>query len=454
MSRLTRAFVASLQARSLVLFCAVLILTSCTTGGLQPTVNQTPAAASAQQPTAILENPSPAATMTASISSATATTIAVTPNPGWVWYEEPEAPGVLFQLPEAWEVTPSRPRRYHAPETDSIIEVRAYDFAGSDWLEWVQHESQPGYSLADGFVKENGLVRGRPAFHFVEAGGEYTMELYVRDEGQIVLFFFQSATMPRSEEEMDTLWTLFETVQFASDNGGETSLPTSWLEGLTLTTFYPEQLNFSGEMQTITGTVETWQMGPPPNEATIVDASGARYLIDLEAHYSFEGFPIAYLAGLPVRFEVEPGRLVTVKGYPSGETPNGTLRLYPLVIESHDSEEQAVLFYQPFVDLYRVSAETLAEYPDAATVFVRGSWEEVATLFGSEPQDSTPGGTVELDSTTDVLVKGSLTGTEPPLLNVSELYYLDGECALVRSSVQQCQYFQQVRVRARSRVRT
>src|SRR5690606_10989903 len=104
MSRLTRAFVASLQARSLVLFCAVLILTSCTTGGLQPTVNQTPAAASAQQPTAILENPSPAATMTASISSATATTIAVTPNPGWVWYEEPVAPGVLFQLPEAWEV--------------------------------------------------------------------------------------------------------------------------------------------------------------------------------------------------------------------------------------------------------------------------------------------------------------------------------------------------------------
>src|SRR5690606_32646683 len=137
--------------------------------------------------------------------------------------------------------------------------------------------------------------------------------------------------------------------------------------------------------------------------------------------------------------------LVTVKGYPSGETPNGTLRLYPLVIESHDSEEQAVLFYQPFVDLYRVSAETLAEYPHAATVFVCGSWAEVATRFGSEPQDSTPGGTVELDSTTDVLVKGSLTGTEPPLLNVSELYYLDGECALVRSSVQQCQYFQQVR---------
>jgi hypothetical protein len=49
------------------------------------------------------------------------------------------------------------------------------------------------------------------------------------------------------------------------------------------------------------------------------------------------------------------------------------------------------------------------------------------------------------DPTTDVLVKGTLAGTEPPQLNVSELYYLDGECAMVRSGVQQCQYFQQVK---------
>jgi hypothetical protein len=369
----------------------------------------------------------------------------MTPNPGWVWYEEPEAPGILFQLPQEWNVRRSRPARYQNPATNSIIEVQAFDYTGSDWLDWVQHESQPGYSLADGFVRENGLVRGRPAFHFVEAGGVYTMELCVRDEGRIILFFFQSAIMPRSKEEMDTLWTLFETVQFASGNEGETSLPTGWLEGLTLTMSYPEQLDFSGELQTITGTVETWQMGPPPYQATIVDAGGARYLIDLEAHYSLEGFPIAYLAGLPVRFEVEPGQSITVKGFPSGEAPNGTPRLYPLLIETHDSEEQALLFYQPFFDLYSVSSKALAEYPVSATVYVRGSWEQVASLFGSEPQGSAPGDMAGLDSTTDVLVKGTLSGTELLHVNVSELYYLDGECAMVRSGVQQCQYFQLVK---------
>lgn len=444
MSRLINVFMAILRVPSLLLFCVVLVLTSCTTRGLQPTVNHTPGTTS-RPPTAILETTSPATAAIASIPSATATTIAMTASPGWAWYEEPEAPGILFQLPQAWRVRPSRPQRFQSPETRSILEVRAFDYVGSDWLDWVQHESQPGYSLADGFVKENGLVRGRPAFHFVEVGGEYTMELYVRDEGRIVLFFFQSATMPRSEEEMDTLWTLFETVQFARGNEGETSLPTGWLQGLTLTTFYPEQLNFSGELQTITGTVETWQMGPPPNEATVVDASGARYQIDLQAHYSFEGFPIAYLADLPVRFEVAPGRSITVKGYHSGETPNGTPRIYPLVVEAYGEEEQAILFYQPFVDLYSVSAEKLAEYPDSATVYVRGPWSQVGPLFGSEPQESAPDSMEGVDSSVEVLAKGTLARIEPPHLNVSELYYLDGVCAMVRSDVQQCQYFQQVK---------
>src|SRR5690606_31264170 len=83
---------------------------------------------------------------------------AAPPLSGWQWYEESEAPGIRFQLPQAWRVRPSRPARYQAPETGSIIEVQAFDYAGPDWLSWVQNESQPGYSLADGLVRENALV--------------------------------------------------------------------------------------------------------------------------------------------------------------------------------------------------------------------------------------------------------------------------------------------------------
>lgn len=376
---------------------------------------------------------------------------AAPPLSGWRWYEESGAPGIRFQLPQAWRVRPSRPARYQAPETGSIIEVQAFDYAGPDWLSWVQNESQPGYSLADGLVRENALVRGRPAFQLIEVGsGSYTMELYVRDEGRVVRFFFQSGTLPRSEEEMDILATMLETVQFAGGNEGETRLPDGWQDGSTLTVYTPEQLEFTGDLQTITGTVETWQMGPPPNEATVVDAGGARYLIDLQSHYIFEGHPIAYLAGLPVRFEVEPGRSIMVKGFPSGETPNGTPRIYPLVVETHGAEEQVILFYQPLLDLYSASPGALAEYPVSATVYVRGPWEQVALLFDSEQEESVTDGIGELGANTELLVRGTLAGTEPPRLNVSELYYLDGACATVTSDVQQCQYYHPLRTQPAS----
>lgn len=390
-------------------------------------------------PVAELETPIPSVAAPAALAPTQAPTIASTATAmpslsGWQWYEEGT---VRFQLPQAWTVRPSRLPRYQSPDAGSILEVQHFDFTGSDWLSWVQHESQPGYSLADGFVRENALVQGRPAVHFVEAGGgSYTMELYVRDEDQIILFFFQSGTLPRSREEMQTLLTMFETIQFTDGSEGETRLPTGWMDGKMLTLTYPEQLDFSGELQTITGTVETWQMGPPPNEATMVDADGAHYQIDLQAHYSFDGLPIAYLAGLPVRFEVEPGRSITVKGFPSGETPNGTPRIYPLVIETHGAEEQAPLFYQPLIDLYHVSSEALAEYPVSPTVYVRGPLEQLVPLLTK--------GTEGIASDGDVLVKGTLVATEPARLTVSELYYLDGQCAMVRSDVQQCQYYQRV----------
>jgi hypothetical protein len=368
--------------------------------------------------------------------------------PGWQWYEDGEVPGVQFQLPQDWTVMRFRPTRYQAPDTGSIIEVQAIDFAGSDWLNRV-NELLPGYALADGVIKENGLVRGRPAFHFVNVGsGSYTMELYVRDEGRIVRFFFQSGTLPRSEEEMSVLATMLETVLFAGGPEGETSLPDGWQEGYTLTVYAPEQLEFTGGLQTITGTVETWEMGPPPNEAALVDSSGARYRIDLGFHYIFEGHPIAYLVGRPVLVDVEPGQSITVKGFHSGETPNGTPRIFPLIVETDGEEAQSLLFYQPLFDLSRASPAALAEYPESATVYVRGPWEQVIPLFASEPQGSAPGGVAGLDADTDVLVKGTLAGTEPPHLNVSELYYLDGACTIIMSGVKQCQYYRRLQRQA------
>ncbi|MFZ1396486.1 MAG: hypothetical protein WAS33_06305, partial [Candidatus Promineifilaceae bacterium] len=135
-----------------------------------------PAATSTAIPTVTPETP---ATETAT-ATAIPTTIKLTPNPGWKWHEEGEAPDVLFQLPQAWDIQPFRPKRFQVPETGSFITVQAFEFSGANWLGWIQqHKSQSGILLADGFVKQNGEVKGRPAFLFLEGGGGAdAIELY------------------------------------------------------------------------------------------------------------------------------------------------------------------------------------------------------------------------------------------------------------------------------------
>jgi len=389
-------------------------------------------------------SPTPTPTMVA--PTATATAIAITPNPGWAWYEESEAPGVLFQLPQTWDVRTFRPKRFQAPETNSIVEVRAFDFSGSDWLAWVQErKSQPFNRVADDFVKQNGLVKGHPAFLFIKSGGgSYTIELYIRDEIQIVNFFFQSGVAPRLEEEMQILLTMFETVQFASDNEGETSLPTGWVQGHILTVYSPERLEFPGELQTVTGTVET-QVDPPAYEATVIDAEDRTYRVDLDAPYSFQGFPVSRLRPFPDTLSlqdlIQPGQSITLTGYQTADD-----RFYPLWGQAAGVDDATVVLYRPFFDLYRLDPAILTPYPVSITLYLRGPWEQVRPYLVDEPANPLPDDVLALDPAQDVIVRGTLQSTAPPRLTVEEFYYLDGGCEMMTSDVQQCKYYQPVEI--------
>lgn len=379
-------------------------------------------------PTVVLSTPTP----TKAPAMATATAIALTPKPGWVWYEKSDAPGVLFQLPQTWNAGTFRQRRAQAPGTNSIVEVQAFEFSGSDWLAWVQHESQPGFSLADGFVKQNGLVQGHPAFLFLEeGGGSSTIELYIRDESQIVNFFFQSGIAPRAEEEMEVLLTMFETIQFASGDKGETSLPTGWIQGHILS-YNPERLEFTGKLQTVTGAVEFSEISPTVYDATIIDADGTSYQVDLRWYYSFQALPISQR-----REDLQPGQSVTLTGY---QTADG--RFYPLWGQTVNANDETVVLYRPFFDLHRFDPAILGEYPASVSLNLRGAWEQVQPYLVDEPDSPLPTEILTLDPAQDVIVKGTLQSTAPPQLTIEEFYYLDGECEMMTSNEQQCKFYQ------------
>jgi len=390
--------------------------------------------ATTPQPSA---TPLPPASPTPTAVQATATIVAPEPSPGWIWHEEPEVPGVLFQLPQTWaEAFWQVPGRYQSSETNSIVEVKAFDSPGN-WLAWVQAHKQ----LASSFVEQNGLVKGRPAFLFLESGpGSYTIELYIRDEAQIVNFFYQCAG-DCFNGEMDILLTLFETIQFANNNKGETSLPTGWVEGRTLTRFYPERFEFAEPLQTITGVVDTWDTAPPSPDAVITDANGVSYQVDLrDNYYTFAGPPTL---NQPDTFQslqsIQPGQSLTLAGYQRGEGTNQ--RFYPLWIVTEDLAEESLVLYRWFFDLHRFDAAALTHYPTSTPLYLYGTWEQVSPYLVVEPDHPLPDEMLALDPATDVIVSGSLETTAPPRLTIGDLYYLDGTCKTVRSSVQQCQYY-------------
>ena len=386
-------------------------------------------------------SPTPTPTMVA--PTATATAIAITPNPGWAWYEESEAPGVLFQLPQTWDVRTFRPKRFQAPETNSFIEVRAFDFSGSDWLAWVQHESQPGYSLADGFVKQNGLVKGRPSFLFLEGGGgANAIELYIRDEARIVNIYFHSG-VARLEAEMQILLTMIETLQFAAGGEGETTIPPGWVQGRMLTIYSPERLEFTRALQTISGTVETVESSPS-QEITITDAEGASYRVDLRSYYGLESLPVPlrpFPATLSLRDVMQPGLSVTLSGYQTSDD-----RFYPLWGQTTGAGDETVLLYRPSFDLHRFDPTILAQYPASAPLYLRGPWEQVQPYLVGQPDNSLSDDVLALDPAQDVIVRGTLQSTAPPRLTVEEFYYLDGGCEMMTSDVQQCKYYQPVEI--------
>ncbi len=378
--------------------------------------------------------------------TATATAIQITPHPGWVWHTESEAPGVLFQLPQTWDVKMSRPQRFQAPETNSIIEVRAFDFSGSDWLAWVQERESRLYErLSDNFVKQNGLVQGRPAFLFLKGGGGAdAIALYVQDDDQIVNVYFQSGDVPHREEEMQVLLTMIETIQFASGDEGATTIPTGWVQGRMLTVYSLARLDFAGELQTITGTVAT-PADPPTFEATVVNGEDTSYRVDLSSYYGLGSLP-APLRPYPdtrsLRDLIQLGQPLTLTGYQSGQSPNE--RFYPLWGQTTGADGETVVLYRPFFDLHRFDPAILGEYPASVSLYLRGPWEQVQPYLVDEPNSPLPAEILALDSAQDVIVKGILQSTVPPRLTVEEFYHLDGDCELMRSDVQQCTFYQPV----------
>jgi hypothetical protein len=383
-------------------------------------------------------------TPTAVQATATATVVVPEPNPGWVWHEEPEVPGILFQLPQTWtDALWQAPGRYQSPETNSIVEVRAFDSSGN-WLTWVQAHKQ----LAGSFVEQNGLVKGRPAFLFLESSpGSYTIELFIRDEARIINFFYQCGDFICLEEEMQILQTLFETIQFAAGNEGETNLPTGWVEGRVLTRYFPEQRAFTGESQTITGVVETWDTHPTVNEAILTGSDGRSYRLVLSDHDHFLGGQVAHQRWgadvPPLSRDIQPGQSLTVVGYPypAGEAAGDSSRFYPLWAQTDGLAEEIPVFYRQFFDLNRFNPTVLAYYPVSTILYLYGPWEQVSQYLIDEPGNPLPDQVAALDPDTDVLVIGRLETTAPPRLAVGEFYYLDGSCKTVRSSVQQCQYY-------------
>ncbi|VAW37805.1 hypothetical protein MNBD_CHLOROFLEXI01-1112 [hydrothermal vent metagenome] len=230
-------------------------------------------------------------------------------------------------------------------------------------------------------------------------------------------------------------------VQATDDNEGETTLPTGWVQGHMLTIYSPEQLGFSGELQTITGTIETWERF----EAAIVDAEGVSYRFDLGSYYSFQGLPVDPLRPfpntLPLLETMQSGQSVTLTGR---QTIDG--HFYLLWGEAVALEDEMLVLYRPFFDLYRFDPLILSQYPMAATLYLRGPWAQVRAFLIDEPNNALPDSILTLDADQDVIIKGRLESTDPPRLALNEFYYLDGECELMMSDVQQCKYYQPVEI--------
>lgn len=368
-----------------------------------------------------------------------------TPHVGWTWYEESEAPGVLFQLPQAWDIQPSRPKRFQAPETGSFITVQAFEFSGANWLGWIQqHKLQSGISLADGFVKQNGEVKGRPAFLFLEGGGgANAIELYILDNNQIVNLYFHSGVAPRTPAEMEIFQTMIETLQFATDNDGETIIPTGWVQGLMLTIYQSplERIDFAAAPQTISGVVET-EANPPTYDFTLVDTEGVAYEVDLRSYFGLGMLP-GSLRPFPstnsLRDVIHPGQSLTFTGYP---TTNGG-SFYPLWGQTMNTGDETVDLYQPFFDLHRFNPEILTMYPLSASFQLRGSWSQVQPYLIN---NSLPEIVSSLDPEQDVIIEGTLQSTAPLQMVVERFYYLDGDCELMTSNEQQCKFYQPLEV--------
>lgn len=367
-----------------------------------------------------------------------------TPHVGWTWHEDSEAPGILFQLPQAWDVQPSRPKRFQAPETGSFISVQAFEFSGTDWLGWIQqHESRTGVSLADDFVKQNGEVNGRPAFLFLEGGGgANAIELYIRDNNQIVNLYFHSGVAPRSSAEMEIFQTMIESLQFATSNDGETIIPTGWVQGLMLTIYLPtlEKLDFAAAPLTISGVVET-EANPPTYDFTLVDTEGVSYEVDLRSYFGL-GMLSGSLRPFPTtispRDVIQPGQTLTLTGY---QTENGG-SFYPIWGQTANTDNETVTLYQPFFDLHRFNPEILTMYPLSASFQLRGPWSQVQTYLVDNPDNPLPEAAATLEPGQDVIIEGSLQSAVPQQIIVERFYYLDGDCELMTSSEQQCKFYQ------------
>jgi hypothetical protein len=242
---------------------------------------------------------------------------------------------------------------------------------------------------------------------------------------------------------------MFETVQFAAGNEGETSLPTDWIEGYILTHYYPERLELTGELQTITGTVEI-EAVPPEFEATIIDDAGTSHRIDLRSYFSFQGFPLDSFQSFPdtgispIRDIIQPGRSLILTGYERGQPPNR--RFYPLWSRTVGLGGETLVLYRSFFDPQLFDPTVLAKYPLSTTLHLHGSWEQVSPYLIDEPARPLPDEILALGPSTVVLVIGKLEATVPPRLNIDEFYYLDGDCVMVKSSVQQCQYYWPVEI--------